>query len=193
MLSKLSSCFHALARGWLILLILVAFVVFLAVTLPGVQAASGNTEGLDTIFFYTPEEAFANVASYTDDGRDTLLIFHLTADIVNPFLYASFLTLVISWLFQRGFAPESKIQRLNVIPLGAAIFDLLENICIVVMLSAYPTLPRLVAWLSTISTMTKIIFIYGSMGLVLIGLVRALMNRFQKTVTAGNRASAIKS
>jgi hypothetical protein len=51
MLSTLLNHFYACTRGWLILVIFVAFVVFLAVTLPSVRAASGDTEGLDTIFF----------------------------------------------------------------------------------------------------------------------------------------------
>ncbi|MFB0536066.1 MAG: hypothetical protein ACETWR_13915 [Anaerolineae bacterium] len=180
MLSKLSSHFHAWARGWLILALFAALVVFVAVTLPVVQAATGVTEALDTRNFYTPEEAFSLLASYDDVGRARIRIYYLTGDIVNPILYNSFLILLISWLFQRGFKPGSNMQKLNVIPVGAAIFDLLENICIVTMLSVYPAQPTLVAWLSTVGTTTKYIFIYVSFLLVLVGLVKAAMNRFRK-------------
>jgi hypothetical protein len=179
-LSTLSSRFHSWARGWLILALIAGLVVFAVLTLPGVQAASGDTEGLDTRHFYTPDEAFATVASYDDAGRAALRVFYLTADIVNPILYTSFLVLLISWLFQRGFKPESAMQKLNVLPIGAAIFDLLENICVVTMISVYPAQPRIVAWLSTVGTTTKYIFIYVSFVLVLVGLVTAAMNRFRK-------------
>jgi len=37
-----------------------------------------------------------------------------------------------------------------------------------------------VAWLSTVGTTTKYIFIYVSFVLVLVGLVTAAMNRFRK-------------
>ena len=185
MLAKLSHSFHHWTKGWLIPVVFIALVVFMIVTLPGIQAVSGDIEGLDTLFFYTPEEAFANVASYTAEGREVLRNFHLSADIVNPILYTSFLILLISWLFQHGFGPEHRLQRLNIIPLGAAIFDLLENICIVILLSAYPSQPRSVAWLSTLSTMAKFSFIYGSFGLVLVGLVGALMNTFRRIVSKG--------
>jgi hypothetical protein len=181
MLSKLSSRFHTWARGWLILAILVAFVIFAAVTMPGIQAASGDVEGLDYAkYFYTPDEAFATVASYDAAGRATLRVYYLTGEIVNPILYTSFFILLISWLFQRGFQPESNMQRLNVLPIGALIFDLLENVCIATMLSVYPARPTLVAWLSTVGTTTKYIFFYASCLLVLVGLVKAAMNGFRK-------------
>jgi hypothetical protein len=180
MLSKLSSRFHSWARGWLILVLFAAMVVFLIVTLPGAEAASGGVEALDMKNFYTPEGAFATVASYDAAGRAWLCTYHLTGDVVNPILYTSFLILLISWLFQRGFKPESSMQKLNVLPIGAAIFDLLENICIAIMLSVYPAQPTPVAWLSTMGTTTKYIFIYTSFLLVLVGLVKAAMNRFKK-------------
>lgn len=180
MLAKLSSQFYTWTRGWLILATVAVFVVFAALVLPGVEAASGDTEGLDYAkLFYTPDEAFATVASYDDAGRATLRVFYLTGDIVNPILYTSIFILLISWLFQRGFKPESKFQKLNVLPIGAAVFDLLENICITVMLSVHPAQPRIVAWLATVGTTTKYLFFYSSSVLVLVGLVAAAINRFR--------------
>ena len=189
MVSKLSRQFHNWTRGWLIPVFFITLVVFMIITLPEIQAVSGNIEGLDTQFFYTPEEALSNVASYTVEGRQVLRNFHLTADIINPILYTSFLILLISWLFQRGFAPQHWMQKLNIFPLGAAIFDLLENICIAILLSAYPSQPRIIAWISTLSTMSKFIFIYGSFGLVLIGLIKVITNKFSKNTLVRSNAS----
>jgi hypothetical protein len=104
----------------------------------------------------------------------------LTADIVNPILYTLIFGLLISWLLQRGFAPASKVQALNVIPLGAAVFDVLENICLVAIILAHPAQPKIVAWLAAGCTMTKSSFLYASLLLVLTGLVKAAMNRFTK-------------
>lgn len=178
MLARVSKRFYACTRGWIILVVLAVFIGFVMVTLPGITAVSGDIKGLDTMFFYTPEQAFANVAAYTSEARATLNTFHLTADIVNPLLYTTFLTLLLSWLFQRGFTPESKMRKLNVIPLGALLFDFLENICITIMMSVYPAQPQAVAWLSTGSTMAKFTFIYVSLGLVLVGLVSAIVIKF---------------
>lgn len=191
MLTKLSNRFYAGTRGWLIVLVFVALVVFMMVTLPGLTAVSNNIEGLDTMFFYTPEEAFANVAAYSAAARQTINSFHLTVDIVNPILYSAFLIMTISWLFQHGFAPESKMRPLNVIPLGALLFDVLENIFITIMMLVYPAQPKWVAWLATASTMAKFSFIYASLAMVLVGLAGAIMHKFNKNA-AGEPASAIK-
>ena len=70
MLSKLSRLFHSWARGWLILALFAAFAIFVAVTLPLLQAAPGGSiVSLDAQFFYTPEKAFSTgVADWTAGG-----------------------------------------------------------------------------------------------------------------------------
>jgi hypothetical protein len=180
MLSKLSRLFHYWARGWLVLALFAAFVVYVAVTLPVLQdAPGGNIEALDAQFFYTPEKAFTTVASYGDAaGLWTRL--YLTWDIVNPILYTLAFSLFISWLFQRSFNPESKMQKLNILPAGAGLFDLFENIGIVTLLVVYPTQPVVVAWLCTVCTMIKVSFLGVSTLLILIGLVKAGMNRLKR-------------
>jgi len=180
MLAKISRLFHSWARGWLILALFAAFVVFVAVTLPVLQAAPGGSiVSLDAQFFYTPEEAFSTVGSYGDASRFWIRIY-LTWDIVNPILYTLAFSLLISWLFQRSFKPGSNLQKLNVLPVGAGLFDLLENISIVTLLAAYPAQLTVVAWLSTVCTMSKTSFLGVSTLLILFGVVRAAMNRFKK-------------
>ena len=180
MLAKISRLFHSWARGWLILALFAAFVVFVAVTLPVLQAAPGGSiVSLDAQLFYTPEKAFSTVASYGDAGRFWIRIY-LTWDVVNPILYTLAFSLLISWLFQRSFKPGSKLQNLNVLPVGAGLSDLLENICIVTLLTLHPARPAVVAWLSTVCTMSKMGFLGVSTVLILVGLVKAAMNRFKK-------------
>jgi len=72
------------------------------------------------------------------------------------------------------------MQMLNVVPLGAWLFDWLENINIVTMLSLYPSKPAIVAQLASLCTTIK--WSFGGVGitLVLIGLVMALKNGFKK-------------
>jgi hypothetical protein len=180
MLSKLSSLFHSWARGWLIVALFAAFVGFEAVTLPLLQAApEGSIVALDAQLFYTPEEAFSTVASYGDAARFWIRVY-LTWDVVNPILYTLAFSLLISWLFQRSFLPGSRLQRLNVLPVGAGLFDLLENVSIVTLLTVYPAQPAVLAWLSTICTVSKVSFLGLSTLLILVGLVKAAMNRFRK-------------
>ena len=178
MLAKLSQRIYALTKGWLIPVVLVLLVGFITLTLPLLQAASGDVEGLDVRFYYPPEEAFAAIDAYTPAGRAALRPLYLTVDVGNPILYTGLLVLLVSWLFQRAFAPHSAWRVLNVFPLGAALCDLLENLSIVTMLTAYPNHPRLAAWLATLGTMGKNIFLFGSLGLILVGLGKLIINKF---------------
>jgi hypothetical protein len=67
-----------------------------------------------------------------------------------------------------------------VVPVGAGLFDLLENFSIVILLLAYPAQYTVVAWLSTVCTMSKIILLGVSILLILIGVVGAALKRFKK-------------
>jgi hypothetical protein len=104
----------------------------------------------------------------------------LTADIIYPIIYTLFYGLLISWLFQRAFKPESSMQKLNVMPVGAWLFDLLENIGIVSMLGMYPSQPSALAWLTMLFGLVKWAFAIGSILLSLFGLVKAALNGFRK-------------
>ena len=72
------------------------------------------------------------------------------------------------------------MQKWNVTPVGAWFFDLLENVGIVSMLAMYPSQPVLLAWLTMLLGLIKWAFAFLSIGLVLVGLIQAAMNRFQK-------------
>jgi hypothetical protein len=184
MITNISEILKKYAKGWLILVFFALEVLFNAVILPGTQAkleaGSGGTGPIDLQFFYTPKKVYSMIASYGDAGRATYRTFELTGDIVYPIVYTLFFSLLITWLFQRGFAIDSKLQRLNVVPFGALLFDLLENMSIVAMLSLYPSTLDIVAWLATIFTVIKWSFAGASIVLVFVGLVVALKNGFKK-------------
>ena len=181
MLSKISDRFHTWAKGWLILSIIAAFV--LLVNLPLADPTLVNMS-LDGQFAYTPEQAFSMVASYGDAGRVQMIWIHL-ADFILITFYTAMFCLSISWLFQRGFKPDSRMQRLNVVPILGGFFDAMENVWIITMILVYPAQPIAVAWLSTISTMGKYIMGIPIVLLLVIGLVKAATNRFklQEAVT----------
>jgi hypothetical protein len=179
MLSRISELLHSWAKGWLILALIAFFVGYIALTLLFLQTKpGGNIESLDARIFYTPDEAYSTVGSYGDASQFWIRIY-LTWDIVNPILYTLILGLSISWLFQRGFASDSRPQMLNIAPVGVGLFDVLENIFIAILLRAYPTRLTAVAWLGTVSTTAKTIFLGASTILILVGLVAATLNRFK--------------
>ena len=175
MLSRISDRFRAWAKGWVILSIIAAFMLLINLPLADPALISMSLDGQ---FAYTPEQAFAVVASYGDNDRVQMLWIHL-ADFILITLYTSMFCLTISWLFQRSCQLDSRIQRLNLVPILGGFFDVMENIWIITLLLIYPAQPTLVAWLSTISTTGKYIMGVPIILLLLVGLVKAAMNRFK--------------
>ncbi len=184
MLNTLSQTLRKYLNGWLVLLFLAGEVFFNAVYLPGVQAElqafSGGNGPIDLLFFYTPDTVYSMVDSYGEEGRAYYRLHELTIDVIYPIVYTLFFTFLITWLFRRGYPPASGMHKYNVVPFGAFLFDMLENICIVIMLSVHPSQPALVAWLGTIITMIKWGFAVATILLILTGLVMALKNGFKK-------------
>ena len=145
--------------------------------MPALQEASAGIEGLDTRYFYTPEEAYLTISSYSDTGREMLRSLYLSVDVTYPLLYSALLALLVSWVFKRSLPPESLWRRFNILPLGTIFFDLMENISIVAMLSAYPTQLQTAARVAAAGTMGKYIFLAISAGLIMVGLVKVLLER----------------
>lgn len=187
MLNMLSQKFHAWTTGWRVIILLIAEALMMGYIMPvaaGIMAFAANASvlPLDLMFFYSPAEAFAMIEKYGEAGRDIYFKIELTADIIYPIIYTLFYGFLLSWLFQRGFKPESKMQKYNVMPVGAWFFDLLENVGVISMLTMYPAQPAALAWLTMLVGSLKWLFAFASIGLVLYGLVMALRNGFRKQV-----------
>ena len=184
MLTNLSNKLKKYANGWLVLVFMAGEMFFNAIVMPGQQAkiaaGSGGTMPIDLQMFYTPEKVYGMIASYGEEIRASYRLFELTGDIIYPIVYTLFFSLAITWLFQRGFASNSSMHKYNVLPFGAWLFDLLENLGIVGMLSAYPSTPAALAWASAIFTLIKWLFVLPTAILLLVGLVMAIKNRFKK-------------
>ncbi|RJP49089.1 MAG: hypothetical protein C4583_13180 [Anaerolineaceae bacterium] len=184
MLHKISSKFHAWAKGWLVIVLMALDMFFMGFVMPLIgglmKGGTGLEQPLDLMFFSTPEKTFAMIERYGEYGRAFYRNVELTVDIIYPIIYTLAFGLLISWLFQRGFKSDSKMQKWNVTPVGAWLFDLLENLGIVTMLTMWPSQPVAVAWLTMILTMVKWFFAFASMGLIVVGLAMATRNGFKK-------------
>jgi hypothetical protein len=185
MLNKISEKFHSWAHGRWVLIMLAADLLMMGYIMPlaaGLMAFAANNSvlPLDLMFFYTPDEAFAMIDKYAEAGRSIYLKIELSADIIYPIIYTLFYGLLLSWIFQRAFKSSSAVQKLNVMPVGAWFFDMLENAGIVSMLAMYRSKPAIMAWLTMIFGSLKWGFAILSIGLALVGLIRAAMNGFRK-------------
>ena len=184
MLQKLSRKFHSWAKGWTVFVLMLLDLFFMGFVMPLIGGLLKNgtsaQQPMDMQFFSTPAKLFAMVESYGEFGRPFYRSVELTVDILYPVIYMLAFGLFISWLFQRGFKPESKMQKWNALPVGIWLFDMLENLGIVTLLSTFPAQMTAVAWLTTIFTMVKWMFAGASMLLIVVGLVMAAKNGFRK-------------
>jgi hypothetical protein len=155
MLNAISQKFHSWTTGWRVFILFIAEALMMGYIMPlagGILALAANNSvlPLDLMFFYTPGQAFEMLDKYGEAGRSVYFKIELTADIIYPIIYTLFYGLLLSWLFQRAFKPDSKMQKWNVMPVGAWLFDMLENVGIVSMLTMYPSKPEVLAWLTMI-------------------------------------------
>ncbi len=184
MLNNISQRFYRSTKGWLIFVLFLLDAFFAGFLLPLIQGLMQDGKGgvmpLDLMVLATPDKIFGMIERYGEYTRPFYRMVELTVDIVYPIVYLLFFGLFISWLFQRGFAPNSSMRKLNVMPLGAWFFDLLENIFIVILVSIYPSQPVVLAWLLIALTTIKWLFAGASILLILVGLGMALKNRFRK-------------
>ena len=184
MLQNVSQKFYSWAKGWLIFILFLLDVFFAGFLLPLIQGmmqgGQGGIQPLDLMMFATPDKIFGMIERYGEFGRPFYRNVELTVDIAYPIVYLFFFGLLISWLFQRGYASNSPMRKYNIMPVGAWFFDLLENIFIVTLLSIYPSQPTALAWLLILLTTVKWFFAGASIFLILTGLIMAIRNKFKK-------------
>lgn len=140
--------------------------------MPYLGAQAMNTPGagpLDLMFAYSPAQAFAALAAFSDAGRAAYRLFLLTADLAYPITY----TLVLAWsiaLFSRTTRWENA-RWLLLAPLFLFGFDMAENMGIVALLGVYPAQPIWLALITSLCTTLKWIFAGSSIVIVLALLV----------------------
>jgi hypothetical protein len=183
MLKNISERFYHWCKGWLIFILFLLDAFFSGFLLPLVQEmiqdGKSGVQPLDLMLFANPEKIFGMIERYGEFNRQFYRSIELTVDIVYPIVYLFFFGLLISWLFQRGFASTSPMRKFNIMPLGAWFFDLLENIVIVILLSVFPSQPTALAWILVLIGTVKWFFAGSSMLLILVGLIMAIKNKFK--------------
>jgi len=183
MLNNISEKFYKWANGWVVLILVALDMFFAGFVMPLLgglmKSGTGLEQPLDLMIFATPDKIFEMIERYGDSGRVFYRNIELTADIAYPIIYTLAFGLLISWLFKRGFASNSNMRKYNVAPVFAFVFDMLENLNIVTLLSIFPSKPIFLGWTLFIFTAIKWLFAAVSIVLILIGLVMAIKSKFK--------------
>lgn len=182
---KLSEWLHRISRGWVVLAALAVFVVFTVLFLPGQGTQTdqyGNAVGIpDLSLAYSPSELYAIAGDYGPEGRAAYIRVRFTFDVVWPVVYTLFLVTALSWSARRAFAAGSRWQRVNLVPLLAALFDYLENVGTSLVMARYPARTPVAAALAMLATPLKWLFVLASVVLLLVCVYVAVRRKFKRT------------
>ena len=107
------------------------------------------------------------------EGRNLYLSTQLPLDFIYPGLFSITYSLMLVWLFGKTLTGASKVYCLALVPFLAGIFDYIENIFIIKMISSFPDLQvTTVKMASTFSVLkssfTTIFFILLIVGFALL-------------------------
>ena len=97
-----------------------------------------NAGILDIKYYYTARQAYEIISNYSLAERQQYAITAMTIDILYPIVYSLFLTALSLFLIGRLAIRSRIIIRLSYISMGAAVFDLLENTSLTIMMLNYP-------------------------------------------------------
>src|ERR1051325_7548646 len=121
---------------------------------PELLKLSGGEGLLDLLPFYTAEKAFTALGHYGTAGR-ALYSRYLGADFIFLPVYAFSLALLVTRTVQATWGEGSTRLWLNLLPFGIALFDIVENLCIMAMLNTYPATYVTLGTLSGVATFGK--------------------------------------
>jgi hypothetical protein len=175
MLKQISHWLRRISTTGVALSGLAIFLLFSALVLPGQSASAGTySESVgspDTSLLYSRDDLYDMAEAYGAEGRAAYVRARFTFDVIWPLVYAFFLTTAISWVFGRAFAAHSRWQWANLAPLLAAVLDTLENVSASVVMLRYPDRTAVLDTLAPAFTLAKWVFVGGSFGLLLAGIV----------------------
>lgn len=174
---RISNWLSRVSTGWVALAALAIFLLFTALVLPqqATKAAqeTGGADSPDMSFLYTPDGLYRMAESYGELGRQAYIRARFTFDLVWPLVYTLFLVTATSWVFGRAFAPGSRWQRANLVPLLGALFDYLENLSTSLVMARYPDQTAVVDTLAPLFTALKWGVLGASFVLLVAGIVVA--------------------
>ncbi|HUW14675.1 MAG TPA: hypothetical protein VM537_33450 [Anaerolineae bacterium] len=159
MISRLSGFLTRVSSGRTLLLSFLIFLIFPLFALPWlgrqVDLYSEPGEAYELLFVYSPHELYSSFEGYREQGRKVYALGTATIDMAFPVASALFQGILITMLVRRVFPSRPRWQRLNLLPSGAALLDVTENLGLLVMLLVYPSRLTALAVVTAVVTVLK--------------------------------------
>ena len=175
----LSRRIYSLSDIRVLVLSLVIFMGMIVFVLP-VQSSQLPGDSPDLSIIYTVEDLYNIAENYGDEGRAKYIQARVTFDVIWPIVYSAFLASGISWSFPHGSWSNSRWRYANILPVIALLFDYLENGATIAVMYRYPLRTPVIDIAATVFTPLKWFSLGLSFILLLIGLGKALWNRYRQ-------------
>jgi hypothetical protein len=182
MLKSLSLLLQRISSGYTIAFAIAVYAIFISQVMPAESERSflyaGEWGSPDGHFFYTPDELYAAISTWGDDGRQAYIEFRLGLDIIWALTYTAFLIAVTSCALRSALAPDDNRQLLNVFALIPMCCDLLENALGITLASNFPERMDNIAWIATGITSVKWSSLAVAHAIMLYALILAAIKRW---------------
>ena len=169
----------------LFLLTMTVYITMLSYSIPAVSAFAPELPIFDLSpsgYSFTYASELLN--SLGAEGRNLYLSIQLPLDFIYPGLFSITYSLLLIWLFGKTFNVNSKIYYFALVPFLAGIFDYVENVFIIKMISSFPDLQVTTVKIASAFTVLKSGFTMFFFVLLIVGF--ALLYK-QKLSNNGNR------
>ncbi len=191
MIEKILQKVNSLATWKSVIFFGVIFVVAITIFMGkpfGVWQLGSITNGvgiLDLQNFYTSDQAYHVLEQQGEIGRQFYVRLLTNVDSFFPLVTALFAMFLITFLFKQWLSTDSKWRYLSLVPVVAAIFDYMENICILKMIARYPDKLTGFASLAGIMTGAKTLLLL----VVIVTILVALVGLFCKKLAMSKQVS----
>ena len=125
----------------LFVLTMAVYLTMLYYSIPAVSAFAPELPIFDlSPLGYSFNYAYELLDTLGAEGRKLYLSTQLPLDFIYPGLFSITYSLMLVWLFGKTFNGNSKVHYFALVPFLAGIFDYVENVFIIKMISSFPDL-----------------------------------------------------
>jgi hypothetical protein len=168
----------------------IIYISMLAITIPYIMKFSNGLKLLDMMpMGYNAEYVNSLMNTLGEHGRNAYLFIQLPLDMIYPFLFGISYCLIFAYFLNKFGKLRSPLFYICLLPLIAGIFDYLENIGIITILSNFPNHSNLSIILTNYFTVTKstftTIYFVALIITIIIFVIKAIRNK-NISVTTNN-------
>jgi len=137
------------------------------------QAFAGDWGSPDGHFYYTPDELYAHLSTWSAAGQQQYIDFRLSLDPVWALVYSLFLITVLSVTLRMLYPRDAPQRLLNLIPLLPMLADIAENFMGIAVIHNLPQRLDVLAGLTAATTTFKWTTLALAHGLMLLCIICA--------------------